>query len=201
MKTLKIALIAAVAAFALQACHSTKDSKASADSANKTNDTTNKTLPDTAKAMAMTVDKDDAAFAVEAANGGMSEVNLGKLAQDKGTGQKVKDFAGQMVKDHSKANDELMTLAKSKNITLPAVVSDAEQKHFDDLNKKAGSDFDGAYVKMMVDDHKTDVKAFEDATTKLKDPDLKAFAIKTLPTLKMHLNMIVKIDSTMKMKK
>lgn len=191
MKTLRIALITAATALALQACHSNKDSKATADSLNKASADTSKT------AVNITVDKDDAKFAVAAANGGMAEVMVGKLAQDKGSAS-VKDFGSMMVKDHSAANDELMTLAKSKNIALPTVVSADEQKHFDELGKKSGADFDKAYVKLMVSDHKTDIKEFEDASKNVKDPDLKAFAVKTLPTLKMHLAAISKIDSTMK---
>src|ERR1700748_3070333 len=113
MNKLNIALTIAAAAFTLQACHSNKDSRATADSINKTSDTSKTAMP-------ITVNQHDAKFAVNAANGGMAEVMLGKLAQDKGS-EKVKDFAAMMVKDHSKANDELMTLAKSKNITLPAV--------------------------------------------------------------------------------
>jgi putative membrane protein len=195
MKKLSIVFIAAMAAFAFEACHSNKDSKATADSINKANDTSKNDTVQTAAPVA--VDQDGAKFAVAAANGGMAEVMLGKLAQDKG-GEKVKDFGAMMVKDHSKANDELMTLAKSKNIALPAVVASDEQKHFDELNKKSGADFDKAYTKLMVDDHKKDIKEFEDASKNLKDPDLKAFATKTLPTLKMHLATISKIDSTMK---
>lgn len=190
-------IAAATAVFSLQACHSGKDSKATADSINRANDTTNKSATDTTKTTGMTTDKEDAKFAVEAANGGMAEVMLGKLAQDKGSG-KVKDFGAMMVMDHSKANDELMTLAKSKNITLPSVVSADEQKHFNELNKKSGADFDKAYTKLMIDDHKNDIKVFDDAGKNLKDPDLKAFANKTLPTLKMHLASISKVDSTMK---
>lgn len=189
MKKLSILLIAA-AAFSLQACHSNKDSKATADSINKAADTAKTAMP-------ITVNQVDAKFAVDAANGGMAEVMLGKLAQDKG-GTAVKDFGAMMVKDHSLANDEMMTLAKSKNITLPAVVSSDELKHFDDLNKKSGADFDKTYVKLMVDDHKADIKEFEDAAKNVQDPDLKAFAVKTLPVLKMHLDAISKINSAMK---
>ncbi|RKR85646.1 putative membrane protein [Mucilaginibacter gracilis] len=195
MKKLNIVLIVAATAFGLQACQSNKDSKATADSLNKANDITK---TDTAKTgMPITVDQSDAKFAVVAANGGMAEVMLGKLAQDKGS-TSVKDFGAMMVKHHSQANDELMTLAKSKNITLPAVVGTDEQKLFDGLNKKNGADFDKAYTKLMIDDHKTDIKEFEDAAKNLKDPDLKSFASKTLPTLKMHLDAITKVDSTIK---
>jgi putative membrane protein len=197
MKKLRIALIATATALTLMSCHSKKDSTATADSLNKAADPSK---TDTSKmTMPVTVDQDDAKFAVEAANGGMAEVMIGKLAQDKG-GAQVKDFAAMMVKDHSMANDELMTLAKSKNIALPTVLDKDMQKGFDDLSKKTGADFDKAYVKLMVDDHKTDVKEFDKASQKVKDPDLKAFAGKTLPVLKMHLAAITKIDSTMKKK-
>jgi putative membrane protein len=192
MKKLSTVFIAAVTAFTFQACHSNKDSKATADSLNKASDTSKTAMP-------ITVDQDDAKFTVKAAAGGMAEVMLGKLAQDKG-GPEIKDFAAMMVKDHSIAGDELMTLAKSKNIALPTVLDKDMQKNFDELDKKAGPDFDKAYVKLMIDDHKEDVKEFDKATQKLKDPDLKAFATKTLPVLKMHLAAISKIDSIMKKK-
>jgi len=120
------------------------------------------------------------------------------LAQEKATNAKVKDFGAMMVSDHSKANDEMKALAKSKGITLPAAIDSKEQKVKDDLSAKSGADFDKAYVSNMIDDHKEDIKEFEDATKNLKDPDLKAFAVKTLPTLKMHLEAITKIKDGMK---
>jgi len=199
MKKLSFVIMAAAAVLSLQACHSNKDSKGEADSINNAKDVTkgDSLKKDTTK-MAMTVDNGDAKFATEAANGGMAEVMMGKLAQERGVSQKVKDFGAMMVMDHSKANDEMTTLAKSKNITLPAVVDADEQKHYDDLNKKTGADFDKAYASMMIDDHKGDIKAFEDASKNLKDPDLKAFAIKTLPTLKKHLDAINEVDKSLK---
>jgi putative membrane protein len=103
-----------------------------------------------------------------------------------------------MVTDHSKANDELKALAHKLNITLPDSISSDESKTRDDLAKKSGADFDKDYVNDMVDDHKKDVKAFEDAAKNCKDSDLKAFANKTLPTLKMHLEAIEKIKKGMK---
>ncbi len=187
-----ITMLAALACF-MQACNSNKDSKQTADSANTAK-------ADTAKKDSTTaaVDKDDAKFAVAAANGGMAEVELGKLAQEKGANSKVKDFGAMMVSDHSKANDEMKALAKSKGITLPDAIDSEEQKTKDDLSAKSGADFDKAYVSNMIDDHKKDIKDFEDATKNLKDADLKAFAVKTLPTLKMHLDAIQKIHDSMK---
>ncbi|MDB5018382.1 MAG: hypothetical protein JWQ84_3214 [Mucilaginibacter sp.] len=177
-----------------------KDSKAAADSANAAKDTTKTAATDTSKSATSGagVDKDDAKFAVEAANGGMAEVELGTLAQQKASNQKVKDFGAMMVTDHTKANNEMIALAKTKNITLPTAISSDEQKTKDDLSKKSAGDFDKAYVSNMIDDHKKDIKAFEDASKNCKDPDLKAFAVKTLPTLKMHLDAIQKIHDSMK---
>jgi len=115
-------------------------------------------------------------------------VELGKLALEKAKNQRVKDFGSMMVRDHSKAGDELKGLAASKNVTLPAGVSEDQQKHMDDLSKKSGSDFDKAYMKMMVDGHKEVADNFDKASKKATDADVKAWAAKTLPTIRMHLD-------------
>ena len=193
MKKIKIMFVATAVVGLLQACSGHKDSKASADSANVAK-------ADTAKkdSSMVTVDKDDAKFAVAAANGGMAEVELGQLAQQKAANAKVKDFGAMMVTDHTKANDEMKALAKTKGITLPVAIDTDEQKVKDDLSAKSSADFDKAYVSNMIDDHKKDIKEFEDASKNCKDADLKAFAAKTLPTLKMHLDAIQKIHDSMK---
>lgn len=130
--------------------------------------------------------EDDSEFAVEAANGGMAEVALSKIAEEKATDPKVKEFAKQMVKDHTKANDELMKIATSKNITLPAAPNEEKQKAASDLGAKSGSDFDKAYIEQMDKDHQKTVKLFEDSRNEVKDPELKAFIDKTLPVIKAH---------------
>nr|WP_294792231.1 DUF4142 domain-containing protein [uncultured Mucilaginibacter sp.] len=192
MKKLKVILIIALSAFALQACNSTeKDSTETADSLNMQKDTS-------VAGPGIAVVEDDAKFVVDAANGGMSEVELGKLARQKATNAKVKEFAEMMVMDHTKANEELKALAKAKNVTLPDSLNVDSKKGLDDLSKKAGADFDKAYVSMMVDDHKKDVAEFEKAGKDLKDADLKAFVDKTLPVLKGHLTKITAINDGMK---
>ena len=135
-------------------------------------------------------------FWTKAAQGGMAEVELGKLALQKSTNADVKKFAQMMVTDHTKANDELKSLAAKKNVMLPIDLG-GHKSTLDELNGKTGADFDKAYVEAMVDDHETDVKLFEDNTDN-SDPDIKAFAIKTLPTLKTHLETIKGIQSKMK---
>jgi len=134
------------------------------------------------------VDNESSDFAVKAANGGMMEVQLGELAQKNASSARVKAFGQMMVNDHSKANNDLKTLAASKNIILPDSVSGPQKDHIDELQQKTGTDFDKAYMDMMVDDHKEDVDMFEKASNNLKDADLKSFAATTLPTLRNHLD-------------
>jgi putative membrane protein len=142
--------------------------------------------------------EDDTEFAVAAADGGMMEVKLGELAATKASSAAVKDFAKSMVKDHSKANDELKALAQQKNITLPAALSDDKQKKYDDLAKKSGKDFDKAYASFMVEDHKEDVSEFEEAARDAKDPDIKAWAAGKVPTLQHHLEMAKTVHDGLK---
>jgi putative membrane protein len=193
MKKVTFITMITVSVCLMQSCTGHKDSKGSADSANTAN-------ADTAKkdSSVSAVDKDDAKFAVAAANGGMAEVELGQLAQQNAANSKVKEFGAMMVADHSKANDEMKALAKSKGIALPAAIDNDEQKVKADLSAKSGPDFDKAYVSNMIDDHKKDIKEFEDASKNCKDADLKAFAVKTLPVLKTHLDAIQKIHDSMK---
>jgi len=131
----------------------------------------------------------DQAFVTKAAEGGMAEVELGKMAQEKGTSQQVKDFGQRMVTDHSKANDELKSLAQTKNITLPSHVGPHEKATMDRLSKLSGAAFDRAYMQAMLMDHKKDVNEFRHESMAGKDSDVKSFASKTLPTLEDHLKM------------
>jgi putative membrane protein len=137
-------------------------------------------------------------FWSEAAIGGMAEVELGKLAAQKAKNADVKKFAQMMVTDHSKANDELKSLAQKKNITLPTALDSAHRADVDELKSESQEDFDKEYVEMMVDDHEKDVAFFQRQADTGTDPDAKAFAAKTLPVLKKHLDAIKAIQAKMK---
>jgi putative membrane protein len=128
----------------------------------------------------------DETFMKEAASGGMMEVQLGQVAQEKGKMQEVKDFGSRMVTDHGKANDELKALATTKNVTLPAQLLPKHKSGVDKLSR-AGADFDKKYMQAMVKDHMKDVADFKKATRTVKDADLNAWAVKTLPVLEQHL--------------
>lgn len=130
---------------------------------------------------------DHSEFAVEAANGGLAEVSASKVAQQKAQNQRVKDFAAMIIDDHTKANEELKSIAANKNITLPTAPGEDKQEDIADLNSKSGADFDKEYMNMMVSDHRNDIDQFEDAAENSEDPEIRAFAEKNLPVLRRHL--------------
>jgi putative membrane protein len=145
-----------------------------------------------------TVSKSDQDFAVNTANAGMTEIQAGQLAQQKGMAKDVKEYGAMMVKDHTAAADKLKTVAASKNITLPATISPEMQKDIDDLQKKEGKEFDKAYIDMMISDHKKVINAFEDESKNGSDADIRAFASSTLTTLRHHLDEAEKCNKMMK---
>ena len=137
---------------------------------------------------------DDTEFAVAAADGSMFEVQLGQLALTKASSPKVKEFAQSMVDDHTKANEELKSLAQTKNITLPSTISEEKQKDYDKLAEKSGADFDKAYSEFMVKDHKDDVDQFKKAAEKCEDAEIKSWAAEKLPVLEGHLSMAQSLE-------
>ena len=137
---------------------------------------------------------DDTEFAVAAADGSMFEVQLGQLALTKASSPKVKEFAQSMVDDHTKANEELKSLAQTKNITLPSTISEEKQKDYDKLAEKSGADFDKAYSEFMVKDHKDDVDQFKKAAEKCEDAEIKSWAAEKLPVLESHLSMAESLE-------
>ncbi|MDQ3634988.1 MAG: DUF4142 domain-containing protein [Acidobacteriota bacterium] len=132
-----------------------------------------------------------------AAAGNMAEVELGKLAVEKAENPEVKAFGQKMIDDHSKAFEELKKVAELKKTPLPPDILPTQKEAKEKLSKLSGAEFDKEYVKTMVEVHKKDVTAFEAATKTVGDADVKAFAEKTLPTLKMHLEMIQGIAEKM----
>jgi putative membrane protein len=165
----------------LQSCNSgSKDSVQEADS-------TNKAKMDQSP-QALQTDEATSSFLVKAADGGMAEVNAGKMGETKSMNEEVKRFSTMMVNDHTAANAKVKSLADARNITLPVAPSAEHTKKADDLGKKTGKDFDKAYMDMMVDDHQKTIDLFEKASNDSKDEEVKTFITNTLPTLKMHLD-------------
>ena len=117
----------------------------------------------------------------------MHEVELGKIVAAAAKSDDVKKFAEQMVKDHTKANEELKTAAKAANIAVPEKIDAKHQKHLDMFKDYKGTDFDQDYMKHMVTDHTEAVALFTRASKEAKNKELKDFATKTLPTVQAHL--------------
>ncbi len=134
------------------------------------------------------MEEDASDFMTKAASGGMMEVQLGQLAQQKAQHSRVKAFGAMMVEDHTKANEELKALAAQNNVTLPQTMSEDHQKHVTELSEKTGKEFDEAYMEMMVKDHKEDIDHFKEAADDVKNPAIQGFAQKTLPVLQKHLD-------------
>ena len=138
----------------------------------------------------------DTKFAMEAAQGGMAEVQMGKLAADKGSSADVKAFGQQMVDDHSKANDDLKSVAAKQGVTLPTDMNAHQHAMYSRLEKLSGPAFDHAYVRDMVKDHEEDVKEFQKEANSGTDEQIKGFASRTLPVIQGHLEKIKSIQSS-----
>jgi len=136
----------------------------------------------------------DTAFAVKAAQGGLAEVKLGRLAAEKGSSPDVKAFGQQMVGDHSKAHEQLKAVAESEGMTLPTDINRKQQAMYDRLSKLSGAQFDSAYVKDMLMDHQEDVKDFKKEAQSGTDEKIKSFASQTLPVIQGHLEKLQAIQ-------
>jgi putative membrane protein len=194
MKKIHLLYVTLAAAGLLQACSGSKKSTGSDSTATKTDSTQVTTVKTDSSATVLA----DTTFAAKAAVGGMAEVAVGKMAAAKGTDSKVKDFGNMMVTDHGKANAELMSIAKTKNISLPAGLDAEHQAKSDSLSKLSGAAFDKGYVEVMIEGHKKTLALMQSEAANGKDADLKAFAAKTAPVVQMHLDHIQKIHDSLK---
>jgi putative membrane protein len=140
----------------------------------------------------------DKKFVKEAAAGSMAEVELGKLAQEKGSSDAVKEFGKRMVEDHGKAGEDLQQAAGKANLPVTPEMPRKARKAQEKLSKLSGPDFDRMYAKLMLDDHKDDVKAFEKQSRNGKVPEIKEFAAKTLPVLQEHKKLAEELEASTK---
>src|SRR6185312_3453591 len=132
---------------------------------------------------AQTLSEKDKKFIKEAAQGNAMEVKLGQLAQTNGSSAEVKSLGQQMVADHSKSGEDLKLLAQKKNIIVPYGLSEKEQMAYDKLSKKQGVEFDKAYTKCMVKDHKKDICEFKREAKHGSDDEVKNWASNTISVL------------------
>jgi putative membrane protein len=137
----------------------------------------------------------DLEFAEKAAEGGLPEVQLGKLAQEQAKDEQVVQFGERMVQDHGQANEKLMAIAEQKGVQLPQELPEDAQQKYEELQQLSDAEFDEAYMDEMVKDHEKDVELFEQQAYSGMDPDLRAFAQETLPTLREHLDLAKEVQS------
>jgi putative membrane protein len=140
----------------------------------------------------------DTKFAIAATQDGETEVQLGKIAEERGSSPAVKDFAKQMASDHAKANAELKALCSKRGVVLPTSLDSDHQSMLDNVTKKDSKSFDKAYADEMVSAHKKAVSAFEAADKDTTDAGLRTFIEGTLPTLKHHLAMAESMQKSVK---
>lgn len=192
MKNSILALLAVVAMVACKKNESTavdqsSDSLATTAPADSAMDVNNSTTMTDSTGTTNALSDQDKKFADAAAKGGMMEVMMGELAASNGNNAAVKSLGDMMVKDHSKANDELKKWASTVGYKLPAGLDADKQKEYDDLKAKKGAEFDRAYTDLMVKDHQKDIAEFKKQANEGTETSLKSFASKTLPTLEHHL--------------
>lgn len=140
------------------------------------------------------VDETDQRFMKDAALGDEAEIQLGQMAQEKASSPAVKSFGQRMVKDHSNAADKLKNIAQSQHISLPVELDPQHQETAARLSRLSGTQFDQAYMLLMVQEHTKDVDKFKKEAGAAHDDTIKQFAATTLPVLQSHLNEAEQIE-------
>ncbi len=189
-KYLSFALLSGI--MSLVACNDGTDTTTSTTDSSNMTTMDNTTMSDTSSVNstnipAMSLESMDKDFVMKAASGGMMEVEASQIAQQNAGHARVKAFADMMVQDHTNVNNELKGFASSRGLTIPQDSLMTKHKSMlDKMRNMTGKAFDKHYIDMMMNDHNKDINAFEKASNNSKDADLKAWAAKTLPTLRMH---------------
>ena len=127
---------------------------------------------------------------MQAAQTGMLEVQLGRLAVQRGSSTAVKQYGQEMVAEHTKVNQELMQLAMQKGVEVPKQMSRQNKALTDRLSGLSGTSFDKAYKQAMIDSHNQAIALFQAQSQQGQNPQLKAWATQKLPNLQAHLQMV-----------
>lgn len=184
MKTLAAVICFSALVIAFSACSSSdKDSVKQAQEQNKNS----------------AIDEGISVFLTEAADARLMDIEQGKLAKAKATSPEVKKYGERMIADQTKLLHEIRVLAASKNIVLPSTLSNRKADELEELNEKEGEAFDKKFLRMMVSDHKRDVREFEKATD-FGDKDVRKFASSYLPLIEAHLDQVRELEDATKAK-
>jgi putative membrane protein len=139
----------------------------------------------------------DRGVMLEAASGGMAEVELGRLAAQRASSDTVRQFGQRMMTDHGAANQELLQLAQRKGVALPQQPDAKHRAAIDRLATMSGAQFDQAYMTEMVKDHQADAAVFEREIREGQDAEVRAWASKVLATVREHQRLAGDIHSRM----
>jgi putative membrane protein len=151
--------------------------------------TTSSSANRSATATGTKLDHRDTAFIKDASQGGLAEVEMGRVAEQQAQNPQVKQLGQRLVQDHSKANQQLMQIAQQEGVNLPADTSRKESHAEKQLQGKTGAAFDKAFVEHALTDHEKDIRKFQTELQNTQNPQLKAWIEQTLPSLRQHLEM------------
>ena len=146
------------------------------------------TLP-LATAAPMDQSSQDQAFVNEASRGGQMEIELGQLAEQNASNARVKQFGQRMVKDHTRLNSEIASMANKIGLTVPTTLSSEQQAEYAKLAKLSGTSFDTAYMNLMVKAHTGDLAAFRKEEAATQNREVKTTVSKAIPVIEEHLEM------------
>lgn len=194
-------LTLAVAAYGLQGCNQgTNTADDSVEYAHEENerieDATRKGASEFERGINLE-NNEDADFAVEAVSAGLAEINAGKIAQEKATDPRVKEFGTQMVEDNTRAMEELQILAREKDIIVPTAPGENELQEIADLNAEEGVEFDREYINLIANDQNNVINLYEDAVENAEDPEIREFASRTLALLKTNVEEAKTIEESL----
>lgn len=145
--------------------------------------------------------ENDSEFLVSSTETNLMEIEIGRLAQSKGTDPGVKEFGKMLVADHTKAAAETKPFADRLQVSLPSSITEKGKEHYNKLNEKSGKEFDEKFADMMVEGHEDAVSKMEKASADANDPEIKAWAANMVPTLRQHLDHAKKLKEQLKNKK
>src|SRR3954471_1526575 len=142
------------------------------------------------------MDNDDASAMKQVAQANLNEIAAGKTAQSKAQSPDVKNFAQKMVDEHSKMLEEMRSLAKKKDVTLPQDANMKDMAQMKLMERKSGAEFDKDYMEHMVKDHEKTLQDVQNIAAKAKDDEFKAALQKATPKIKEHLELAQRVSKS-----
>ncbi|MDB6112863.1 MAG: outer membrane protein [Pedosphaera sp.] len=147
--------------------------------------------------MSATLTDADNQFMQRAAQDGKAEIRMGQVIVQKAQNQDLRNYGQRLINDHTRMDQQLAQIAARKTVLLPTQADAAHQQMMDTLTSLSGMDFDQSALQDAIRDHQTDIQLYQQASTTLQDPDLRAFAQQSLPILQQHLDLARQLRATL----